>query len=103
MGSSGTESGLGVSPRIRDDGCRSVRTSTRCPGRWGATTSAGAETDAPKDDDDGHNEGGTSHVEGHTGHAGGGSGEDATGDAGAPHRIELGEILQIGQVRLVKL
>ncbi len=56
-------------------------------------TSTGAEADAPKDDDNGHDEGGASHVEGHTGHVGGGPGEDATGDTGALHGIELGEIL----------
>ena len=31
MRSSGTESGLGVGLRIRDDRCRSIGTSTRCP------------------------------------------------------------------------
>lgn len=102
MRSSSTESGLGVSPGVRDDGRRSIRTSARCPGRWRATASTGAKTDAPEDDDDGHNEGRAGYVEGYTRHAGGGPGEDATGDAGAPHGVELGEVLQICQVRLVK-
>ncbi len=70
-------------------------------GGWswsGALTAAlaGADAEAPDDDDKGHDEGGTGDVEGPAPHGG-------PRDGGTLSAVQLREVLQVCEIRLMKL
>ena len=91
-GAAGSEAGLRWSSgRSPEDGVG---------GGWsrsGALTAtlAGTDTEAPNDDDKGHDEGGTSDVEGPAGHESSGRGDILSA-------VQLCEVLEVGEVRLMK-
>ncbi len=58
-------------------------------------TLAGADTEAPDDDDKGNDEGGAGDVEGPAGH-------ESSGSRDVLSAVQLREVLEIGEVRLMK-
>jgi hypothetical protein len=60
-----------------------------------ATTSAGTDAETSYEDDEGHDEGGSGDVKGPAGHGGSGNGDSLSA-------VQLREVLQVGEIRLME-